>query len=238
MVLMMTTVRGARVGTFVVTATTRRTTVLKGGETRRGVRGGARREVVVDASRGGGGWSGRGGGGGGGDRGDGGEGEDEDDRPRRRRVSRACVSLACALAAFATVGAAPARAKGKAAAEPRLDALDFTALFSRELGISGVVGVGVGVAVKALGSKVLVGLASAVAALRWLELNDIVDVKWDHVHALTQRTAQQHLDLNRDGKIDEHDLFALKAKVVNFYTSAVPSAAGFSAGFALGLRYG
>lgn len=153
-------------------------------------------------------------------------------------MPRACLSLACALAASATVGAAPARAKGKASAEPRLDALDFTALFSRELGISGVVGVGVGVAVKALGSKVLVGLASAVAALRWLELNDIVDVKWDHVHALTRRTAQQHLDVNRDGKIDEHDLFALKAKVVNFYTSAVPSATGFSAGFALGLRYG
>lgn len=178
------------------------------------------------------GGSGRGKGGGGG-RGD-------DGRDGRGRSWGKGSGVACALAAIVTLGCDAARAAakqpaGKGAEETTLDALDFGALFSRQLGISGVVGLGAGMAVKTLGSKILITLASFVALLRWLELNDLVEVKWANVHALSKRTSLVLLDVNNDGKVDEHDFFAIKAKAINFYTAAVPSVAGFTAGFAAGL---
>ena len=187
------------------------------------------RATVCFGSGGGGLGGGRGGGGGGDGRGDRG---DDWQRPRRGRVAR----LLAAAAAFELARPKSAHAKGKQAdLQPRLDALDFTALFSQEFGISGVVGVGAGLIFRALGLNIAIAAASFFAALRWLELNDLVDVKWKNVHAFAQRNSK-FLDINGDGRVDQHDFFALKAKIVNFYTAAVPSAAGFAAGFTLGIR--
>ena len=183
------------------------------------------------------GGGGRGAGGDG--RGDGRGGRGDGRGDGRGRDGRRAVSLACSLAASVMFACDAARAAakkpvGKGAKEPTLDALDFGALFSRQMGISGVVGLGAGMAIKSLGSKILITVASFVALLRWLELNDLVDVKWENVHAIV-KSSSSVLDVNKDGKVDEHDFFAIKAKVINFYTSAVPSAAGFTAGFAAGL---
>lgn len=187
------------------------------------------RPTTCFGSGGGGLGGGRGGGGGGDGRGD---RDDDWQRPRRGRVAR----LLAAAAAFELARPKSAQAKGKQAdLQPRLDALDFTALFSQEFGISGVVGVGAGLIFRALGLNIAIAAASFFAALRWLELNDLVDVKWENVHAFAQRNSK-FLDINGDGRVDQHDFFALKAKIVNFYTAAVPSAAGFAAGFTLGIR--
>ena len=80
-------------------------------------------------------------------------------------------------------------------------------------------------------------LASVYAFLKWLELNDIIDVKWKNLERLVGKTSRV-LDVNNDGKIDEKDLFAAKAKAVGFLSSTVPSAAGLGAGIMLGLRIG
>ena len=52
------------------------------------------------------------------------------------------------------------------------------------------------------------------------------------------KTSKIVLDVNKDGKIDEKDLYAAKAKAVGFLSSTVPSAAGLGAGIMLGLRIG
>ena len=73
------------------------------------------------------------------------------------------------------------------------------------------------------------------AFLRWLELNDIVDVKWENLRRLVGKTTKL-ADLNGDGKIDAKDLTLAKAKAVGFFGSAVPSASGLAAGIAVGLK--
>ena len=78
-------------------------------------------------------------------------------------------------------------------------------------------------------------LASVYAFLRWLELNDIVDVKWENLRRLVGKTTKL-ADLNGDGKIDAKDLKLAKAKAVGFFGSAVPSASGLCAGIAIGLK--
>ena len=81
-------------------------------------------------------------------------------------------------------------------------------------------------------------IASVYAFLRWLELNDIIDVKWKNLERLVGTTSRVVLDVNKYGKVDEKDIYAAKAKAVGFLSSAVPSAAGLSAGIMLGLRIG
>ena len=116
-----------------------------------------------------------------------------------------------------------------------LDISDFAALFTAELGISGAVGVGVGIMAKAAAKTALMVLASVYAFLRWLELNDIVDVKWENLRLLVGKTTRL-ADLNGDGKVDAKDLKLAKAKAVGFFGSAVPSASGLCAGIAIGLK--
>lgn len=73
---------------------------------------------------------------------------------------------------------------------------------------------------------------------RRLELNDIVNVKYDNLSKLVGKTSKVVLDVNKDGKIDQKDFFAAKAKAVGFLSSALPSAGGLSAGIMLGIKYG
>ena len=129
---------------------------------------------------------------------------------------------------------APTDAK-KVAQLAGLDMGDFAALFTTELGVSGAVGVGVGIMAKVAAKTALMVLASVYAFLRWLELNDIVDVKWENLRRLVGKTTKL-ADLNGDGKIDAKDLTLAKAKAVGFFGSAVPSASGLCAGIAIGLK--
>ena len=147
--------------------------------------------------------------------------------------------------ASATLSHAPNALAGKkgAKSDPKdlIDKLDFselTKLFGTEFGISGVVGLGVGILGKTVAKFSVMILASVYAFLRWLELNDIIDVKWKNLERLVGKTSKIVLDVNKDGKIDEKDLYAAKAKAVGFLSSAVPSAAGLGAGIMLGLRIG
>ena len=183
-----------------------------------------------------------GGGGGGGGDGDGkvsGDFGDAENRfnPLARSFALASATLAISstMSPSAHAGkSAPADAK-KVAQLAGLDMGDFAALFTTELGISGAVGVGVGIMAKVAAKTALMVLASVYAFLRWLELNDIVDVKWENLRRLVGKTTKL-ADLNGDGKIDAKDLKLAKAKAVGFFGSAVPSASGLCAGIAIGLK--
>ena len=189
-----------------------------------------------------GGGNNRGGGGGGGGDGDGkGSGDFGDAENRFNPLARSFALASATLAISSTMSpsahagkSAPADAK-KVAQLAGLDMGDFAALFTTELGVSGAVGVGVGIMAKVAAKTALMVLASVYAFLRWLELNDIVDVKWENLRRLVGKTTKL-ADLNGDGKIDAKDLTLAKAKAVGFFGSAVPSASGLCAGIAIGLK--
>ena len=150
-------------------------------------------------------------------------------------LASATLAISSTMSPSAHAGkSAPADAK-KVAQLAGLDMGDFAALFTTELGVSGAVGVGVGIMAKVAAKTALMVLASVYAFLRWLELNDIVDVKWENLRRLVGKTTKL-ADLNGDGKIDAKDLTLAKAKAVGFFGSAVPSASGLCAGIAIGLK--
>ena len=189
-----------------------------------------------------GGGNNRGGGGGGGGDGDGkGSGDFGDAENRFNPLARsfalasATLAISSAMSPSAHAGKSASKDAKKVAQLAGLDMGDFAALFTTELGISGAVGVGVGILAKAAAKTALMVLASVYAFLRWLELNDIVDVKWENLRRLVGKTTKL-ADLNGDGKIDAKDLTLAKAKAVGFFGSAVPSASGLCAGIAIGLK--
>ena len=201
----------------------------------------ARPACALGGGNGGGNNRGGGGGGGGGD-GDGkGSGDFGDAENRFNPLARSFALASATLAISSTMS--PSAHAGKSAPKDvkkvaqlaGLDMGDFAALFTTELGISGAVGVGVGILAKAAAKTALMVLASVYAFLRWLELNDIVDVKWENLRRLVGKTTKL-ADLNGDGKIDAKDLTLAKAKAVGFFGSAVPSASGLCAGIAIGLK--
>lgn len=49
-----------------------------------------------------------------------------------------------------------------------------------------------------------------------------------------QSEAEKALDVNKDGKLDEKDLYVIWDKVKGFLTSNLPGAGSFTTGFALG----
>ena len=187
-----------------------------------------------------GGFGGGFGGGSGG--GSGGSGGDSGDSSNSNSPRRPGAGVAVTVAALALTHA-PAALAGKKTAEPTpsktliagMDPADFALLFSKELGISGAVGVGVGIVAKLAAKTAFMVLASVVALLRWLELNDLVDVKWGNVNRLVGKTTML-ADLNNDGKLDAKDLEIAKAKAVGFFGNALPSAGGLTAGIMLGLK--
>ena len=205
-----------------------------------------RRGPAPAPALGGGGGNGngrKGGGGGGGGGGDSGSGSDG--FSFRGRGPRRVLGLGLAAAGLASSVAPDAALAGKAPTASDIkkqvlqiagmDAPDFAALFSKELGISGAVGVGVGLMAKAAAKTAFIMLASVYAFIRWLELNDIVDVKYKNLEKLVGKTVMI-ADLNNDGKIDAKDLELAKAKAVGFFGTALPSASGLAAGIMIGLK--
>ena len=154
-----------------------------------------------------------GGSGGGSNGGSGGSGGDDcdDDCPIDWRWNPRVNALALTVAS-ATLSHAPNALAGKKGGKPDpkdlIDKVDFselTKLFGTEFGISGVVGLGVGILGKTVAKFSVMILASVYAFLRWLELNDIIDVKWKNLERLVGKTSKIVLDVNKDGKIDEKD---------------------------------
>lgn len=117
----------------------------------------------------------------------------------------------------------------------QLDVKEFGKIFTQEFGVSTAVGVGVGYAIKSTVKVACLGVASFFALLRWLEMNDLIDVKWKNVEKFVQKGSLV-ADLNKDGKVDLNDVQYAKVKAVGFFETALPSAGGLMSGIALGLK--
>ena len=108
--------------------------------------------------------------------------------------------------------------------------------FVKECGLSGVVGLAAGMALKSALSLLAVGVAGVFAVGLWLELNGLITIHRDRFGPwLANQT--KILDLNNDGVFDAKDVKIAKAKAMGFITQSLPSAGGFATGFMTGLRF-
>lgn len=104
---------------------------------------------------------------------------------------------------------------------------------ARQVGFSGVVGVCAGAAAKNVGRSVAVGVGVCVVGVQALAYLGWIDVHWGRVEDAARRTA----DLTGDGVVDENDAVEAWRRLRKVLTFGMASAAGFSAGVVLGLKY-
>ena len=84
----------------------------------------------------------------------------------------------------------------------------------------------------------LVSLAASFAMLKWLELNALIVVNWDNVYTFVKKQgAILDQNLGGTGTFDARDAMAIKSRFEGFMAQTAPSAGGFAAGFAAGLRF-
>ena len=103
----------------------------------------------------------------------------------------------------------------------------------KQLGFSGVVGVCAGAAAKSLGRKAAIGVGIGVVGVQALAYLGYIDVKWDRV----EDAATKALDVNGDGEVNEEDAVEAWRAFRKVATYGMASAAGFSSGVVIGLRY-
>lgn len=106
-------------------------------------------------------------------------------------------------------------------------------VYTKEFGVSGIMGTAVGVAAKRLTSDALYGAGLAFVGLQSLAYLGFVTIHWNVV----QQFLQEKADLNKDGKLDSQDVKIFFQKVMVFLSRGLPDAAGFSAGFFFGMKY-
>ncbi|KAJ1549076.1 hypothetical protein HK096_000586 [Nowakowskiella sp. JEL0078] len=63
---------------------------------------------------------------------------------------------------------------------------------------------------------------------------DILKVNWPRI----EKFAVSKLDVDGDGKLTQKDVGFLTGRYIHLLTSDMPSAAGFTAAFWIGFRYG
>lgn len=124
----------------------------------------------------------------------------------------------------------------KAQAQSQPDVMAFikgnAGTFSKEFGISGIMGAAVGVAAKRLTSDALYGAGIAFAGLQCLSYLGFITIHWTAI----QRALEDTADVNKDGKLDMEDIKIIFSKILYFLGRGLPDAAGFSAGFIFGVK--
>lgn len=156
----------------------------------------------------------------------------------RRRAVRAAGAVAAGAALSSATPARAAKKAPAASAEPDMieTAMIIGTKFVKECGLSGVVGLAAGMALKSALSLLAVGVAGVFAVGLWLELNGLITIHRDRFGPwLANQT--KILDLNNDGVFDAKDVKIAKAKAMGFITQSLPSAGGFATGFMTGLRF-
>jgi uncharacterized membrane protein (Fun14 family) len=112
-------------------------------------------------------------------------------------------------------------------------ALDLAARAIMQLGISGILGVCSGYAVKRLGKEVMfVGgsvfiFAQSLAFVGWISI---------HYSKIFCDVGKLLLDVDRDGKVDFNDVKAFFKKALHALTVGLPSTGSFYYGFTIGLN--
>lgn len=105
--------------------------------------------------------------------------------------------------------------------------------YTKEFGVSGIMGAAVGVATKRLTSDALYGAGLAFAGLQCLSYVGFITIHWN----AAQKFLEEKADLNKDGKLDVQDVKIFFQKVMTFLSRGLPDAAGFTSGFFVGIKY-
>eukprot|EP00240_Pyramimonas_obovata_P013454 CAMPEP_0118936036 /NCGR_PEP_ID=MMETSP1169-20130426/15974_1 /TAXON_ID=36882 /ORGANISM="Pyramimonas obovata, Strain CCMP722" /LENGTH=226 /DNA_ID=CAMNT_0006879133 /DNA_START=70 /DNA_END=747 /DNA_ORIENTATION=+ len=176
-----------------------------------------------------GGIGGTGGRGGGGD-GKGNNGDNEDPNYRRRTL---LTSLVCGGSMLSLVKSAHA-ADAKGDLEGMIDKfVDTAAPYASTMGISGIVGF----AIAAAGKNIAKGLVTVIGVFLIVEqalaYKGFITINWNEM----ERQGKALLDINKDGVMDKDDAKFLLKNLVKIAGTGLPSAAGFYAGFLLGLKW-
>ena len=101
-----------------------------------------------------------------------------------------------------------------------------------ELGVGGFAGYAAGFAIKRAAQVVVFTTGCLFIGMQVMANHGYVTVHWDKI----EKDWKGGLDKNGDGKVDTSDFGSQYDQVVKVLESGVPGAAGFSAGFLLGLR--
>jgi uncharacterized membrane protein (Fun14 family) len=108
----------------------------------------------------------------------------------------------------------------------------FKAEYVTELGVGGFAGYAAGFAIKRAAQVVVFTTGCLFIGMQVMANHGYVTVHWDKI----EKDWKGGLDSNADGKVDSNDFSSQYDQVVKVLESGVPGAAGFSAGFLLGLR--
>ncbi|KAG6576258.1 uncharacterized protein IUM83_17794 [Phytophthora cinnamomi] len=102
-----------------------------------------------------------------------------------------------------------------------------------ELTLAGGLGFCSGYALKQVGKAAALAVGIVFIMAQTAAYNGYIDIKWGKV----QKDMIAKVDPNGDGKIDSEDVKLWYRKLLKIMKTNLPSSAGFSSGFALGIYY-
>lgn len=103
----------------------------------------------------------------------------------------------------------------------------------KEVSLSNLMGVAVGVAARRLTTDALYGAGLCLAGLQCLEYLGFISIHWDVVSSAAQCVADQ----NKDGKVDMEDAMIIFNSAKHLISRSLPDIGGFTTGFLLAYRF-
>ena len=103
-----------------------------------------------------------------------------------------------------------------------------------KLGYGGLLGFCSGMALKKIGNLAAFVIGVGFVGLQVAQYQGMIQIDFLEV----KEKAIEVLDANGDGKFDANDLVIYWRKLKDILTHSIPSAGGFSSGFAMGVYYG
>jgi uncharacterized membrane protein (Fun14 family) len=102
-----------------------------------------------------------------------------------------------------------------------------------ELCFSSMMGISCGYAAKRLAKDALYGVGLAFMGLQGLAYFGYITINWNKIEGDVTKA----IDQDGDGKLTVKDAGVLMKRVVGFFRTGLPNAAGFTSGFYLGLKF-
>jgi FUN14 domain-containing protein 2 len=103
----------------------------------------------------------------------------------------------------------------------------------KDVSVSTAFGACVGVAARKLTKDAMYGIGLGFMGLQTLSYLGYVSIDWGKV----EKDLTRAIDQNNDGKLDKDDLKIIAKKFFAVMKQGLPNAAGFTAGFALGIKF-
>ncbi|KAL4175580.1 hypothetical protein KRP22_000545 [Phytophthora ramorum] len=142
-------------------------------------------------------------------------------------------SALCQDAALLAAAEGPSGSGGPKKNDPVEQIIDVVLANCGELTLAGGLGFCSGYALKQVGKAAAVAVGLVFIMAQTAAYNGYIDIKWGKV----QKDMIARVDPNGDGKINSQDVKLWYRKLLKIMKTNLPSSAGFSSGFALGIYY-